>query len=207
MGDKAVGAVGGVWGDAAWWEFVTSYVGDGFSAFGSGVGDGCWGVGLRCRGGCLMDSWVGVWVLVNCGRVLRFLRWCCRRVCLSNSWVLLRRSWVRWVTVWLRTRWVANCSLSSAVNKFINCSNEEEKQIKKLTCVMQISYSIMCSKRDSNSHGHFCPKDFKSFVSTIPPFERPESGKRDSNSRPQPWQGCALPTELFPQMWKANFPH
>ena len=57
----------------------------------------------------------------------------------------------------------------------------------------------MCSKRDSNSHGHFCPKDFKSFVSTIPPFERPESGKRDSNSRPQPWQGCALPTELFPQ--------
>ena len=26
-----------------------------------------------------------------------------------------------------------------------------------------------------------------------------ESGKRDSNSRPQPWQGCALPTELFPR--------
>ena len=24
------------------------------------------------------------------------------------------------------------------------------------------------------------------------------SGKRDSNSRHQPWQGCALPTELFP---------
>ena len=24
------------------------------------------------------------------------------------------------------------------------------------------------------------------------------SGKRVSNSRPQPWQGCALPTELFP---------
>ena len=24
------------------------------------------------------------------------------------------------------------------------------------------------------------------------------SGKRDSNSRPQSWQGCALPTELFP---------
>ena len=29
-----------------------------------------------------------------------------------------------------------------------------------------------------------------------------ESGKRDSNSRPQPWQGCALPTELFPQSQK-----
>src|SRR3546814_6538665 len=26
------------------------------------------------------------------------------------------------------------------------------------------------------------------------------SGKRVSNSRPQPWQGCALPTELFPHM-------
>ena len=25
-----------------------------------------------------------------------------------------------------------------------------------------------------------------------------ESGKRDSNSRPRPWQGRALPTELFP---------
>ena len=26
------------------------------------------------------------------------------------------------------------------------------------------------------------------------------SGKRDSDPRPQPWQGCALPTELFPQL-------
>ena len=32
-----------------------------------------------------------------------------------------------------------------------------------------------------------------------PSFEcRKKSGKRDSNPRPQPWQGCALPTELFP---------
>ena len=30
------------------------------------------------------------------------------------------------------------------------------------------------------------------------------SGKRDSNSRPQPWQGCALPTELFPQIFSAH---
>lgn len=28
-----------------------------------------------------------------------------------------------------------------------------------------------------------------------------KSGKRDSNSRPQPWQGCALPTELLPLMF------
>src|SRR5881275_2892683 len=35
--------------------------------------------------------------------------------------------------------------------------------------------------------------------SAIAPAVRPgESGKRDSNPRPQPWQGCALPTELFP---------
>jgi hypothetical protein len=27
------------------------------------------------------------------------------------------------------------------------------------------------------------------------------SGKRDSNPRHQPWQGCALPTELFPQFF------
>src|SRR6186997_2204385 len=27
-----------------------------------------------------------------------------------------------------------------------------------------------------------------------------QSGKRDSNPRPQPWQGCALPTELFPHL-------
>src|SRR5213596_2878039 len=33
---------------------------------------------------------------------------------------------------------------------------------------------------------------------TAPPRVAMESGKRDSNPRPQPWQGCALPTELFP---------
>ena len=37
-------------------------------------------------------------------------------------------------------------------------------------------------------------------ASTIPPpGQLPLSGKRGSNSRPQPWQGCALPTELFPR--------
>ncbi len=29
--------------------------------------------------------------------------------------------------------------------------------------------------------------------------ENPWSGRRVSNSRPQPWQGCALPTELLPR--------
>src|SRR6266542_3442387 len=31
------------------------------------------------------------------------------------------------------------------------------------------------------------------------------SGKRVSNSRPQPWQGCALPTELFPRPATYNY--
>ena len=58
------------------------------------------------------------------------------------------------------------------------------------------------------------PRDFKSLASTgfatraekdeparMRGTDREEklSGKRDSNPRPQPWQGCALPTELFPQ--------
>ena len=30
--------------------------------------------------------------------------------------------------------------------------------------------------------------------------QRAESGKRDSNSRPRPWQGRALPTELLPHL-------
>jgi hypothetical protein len=31
------------------------------------------------------------------------------------------------------------------------------------------------------------------------------SGKGVSNSRPQPWQGCALPTELFPHRTALNY--
>ena len=30
------------------------------------------------------------------------------------------------------------------------------------------------------------------------------SGKRDSDPRPQPWQGCALPTELFPLVFPSE---
>ena len=36
------------------------------------------------------------------------------------------------------------------------------------------------------------------------PFFGNWSGKRVSNSRPQPWQGCALPTELFPHLPKLH---
>ena len=81
--------------------------------------------------------------------------------------------------------------------------------------------------RDLNPHSHFWPQDFKSCVSTdfttraeqfpVSSFQLPVmgknalkkqaplgrrgdylSGKRDSNSRPSPWQGDALPTELLP---------
>ena len=36
----------------------------------------------------------------------------------------------------------------------------------------------------------------------VPPLAMFWSGRRVSNSRPQPWQGCALPTELLPQEFK-----
>ena len=36
------------------------------------------------------------------------------------------------------------------------------------------------------------------------PFFNAWSGKRDSNSRPRPWQGRALPTELFPRLGEAH---
>lgn len=56
--------------------------------------------------------------------------------------------------------------------------------VDKKDCHEQYFYSIVrgnrlppCSKRDSNPHSHFWPKDFKSFVSTIPPFERFASAK------------------------------
>src|SRR5687768_12795092 len=32
-----------------------------------------------------------------------------------------------------------------------------------------------------------------------------KSGRRDSNPRHQPWQGCTLPTELLPQLVKTAF--
>ena len=44
---------------------------------------------------------------------------------------------------------------------------------------------------------HLRPKTKGRACRTLSP--RIWSGKRVSNSRPQPWQGCALPTELFPR--------
>ena len=74
----------------------------------------------------------------------------------------------------------------------------------KTTENQMINSRFVYPERDLNPHSHYWPKDFKSFVSTIPPSGRPcsWSGKRDSNSRPRPWQGRALPTELLPQTLK-----
>src|SRR3546814_16385930 len=44
----------------------------------------------------------------------------------------------------------------------------------------------------------------KNKTPALPGFCQIWSGKRDSNSRPRPWQGRALPTELFPRR-KRNF--
>jgi hypothetical protein len=67
--------------------------------------------------------------------------------------------------------------------------------------------------RELNPYSHCWPQDFKSCVSTssttrVVIFIKLKkkgvisshllSGRRGSNPRPQPWQGCALPTELLP---------
>ena len=61
----------------------------------------------------------------------------------------------------------------------------------------------MCPEQDSNLHAVKHTHLKRARLPIPPPGQqlvlfRMLSGKRDSNSRPQPWQGCALPTELFP---------
>ena len=62
----------------------------------------------------------------------------------------------------------------------------------------------------NNIHGDRFPTFLRS-PAPAPKQKRPAllrgvwSGKRDSNSRPRPWQGRALPTELFPQNVKDPF--
>ena len=91
---------------------------------------------------------------------------------------------------------------------FIYDKNNEHIEPKTVNQFFLLNYSFPTNngdkKRETNSENHHSslqvleaglepaqtqwPKDFKSFVSTIPPFEHPkkgkESGKRDSNSRP-----------------------
>ena len=69
------------------------------------------------------------------------------------------------------------------------------------------SIKELCPEQDSNLHASRHTHLKRARLPIPPPGHlflsdnlHPMSGKRDSNSRPQPWQGCALPTELFPQM-------
>ena len=61
---------------------------------------------------------------------------------------------------------------------------------------VRINLKDMCPEQDSNLHAFRHTHLKRARL----PFRHLGnlSGKRDSNSRPQPWQGCALPTELFP---------
>ena len=61
------------------------------------------------------------------------------------------------------------------------------------------SQSVWCPRQESNLHA-FRHTHLKRARLPIPPLGQTLSGKRGSNSRPQPWQGCALPTELFPHL-------
>ena len=42
------------------------------------------------------------------------------------------------------------------------------------------------------------------YTSTNLTTDMKKSGRRDSNPRPQPWQGCALPTELLPHIMRES---
>src|SRR5690606_11099674 len=59
--------------------------------------------------------------------------------------------------------------------------------------------------RPLHNHSAIAPRPFRPVAPELEPPGQASawpsnswSGKRVSNSRPQPWQGCALPTELFP---------
>src|SRR5580704_5459330 len=65
-----------------------------------------------------------------------------------------------------------------------------------------------CPRQELNLHPTCVGRDFKSLASTSSATRAKMknsisgdgilSGRRGSNPRPQPWQGCALPTELLP---------
>ena len=62
---------------------------------------------------------------------------------------------------------------------------------------MSVEGADRCATQKSGAQS--APQSFPQPSTLYPPPCCLRSGKRDSNPRPQPWQGCALPTELFPQ--------
>ena len=68
---------------------------------------------------------------------------------------------------------------------FCICGAGKESRTLDLNLGKVALYQLSYSRTRGPAHRQTCQKFW--------------SGKRVSNSRPQPWQGCALPTELFPQ--------
>ena len=79
----------------------------------------------------------------------------------------------------------------------------------------QLSYTPLkyCVRDEIRTHTAFRPLPPQSSVSTNSTTRTSKrsdealSEKRDSNPRPRPWQGRALPTELFSQMFSGIYPH
>ena len=77
-------------------------------------------------------------------------------------------------------------------------------------CCLRFTFTLVFWRRESESnrrtrlcrplHNHFAIPPNWLLADCIGQIAETWSGKRVSNSRPQPWQGCALPTELFPHV-------
>ncbi len=66
-------------------------------------------------------------------------------------------------------------------------------------------YRVRTTLGDWSAKRRGCPQPGWRTTSNSSTFNAPKrqkgwSGKPGSNRRPQPWQGCALPTELFPHI-------
>src|SRR5690606_5369943 len=77
----------------------------------------------------------------------------------------------------------------------INAREESIKGIKQKKLDKLSSFWYL--GRESNPHSFNRNRILSPACLPVPPPRRLWSEKRDSNSRPQPWQGCALPAELF----------
>ena len=68
----------------------------------------------------------------------------------------------------------------SEKNKISDLDKEHKKKLHKSMIYKALDEY---SKRDLNPHSHYWPKDFKSFVSTIPPFEHPQKRRAENETR------------------------
>ena len=83
------------------------------------------------------------------------------------------------------------------------CINKE--RLKTLLANILSLHFFSYLRPGSNRHVHNGHRILSPARLPIPPLRHLyQSGKRDSNSRPRPWQGRALPTELFPQILRAE---